>query len=303
MDFGRVENVDAVDFTFPDDHPDTTRLLESIKKSKNAPKVYVGCAKWGRPDWIGKLYPKGTMATDFLKHYTKHFNSIELNATFYQTYPRITTEKWAGFADENFRFTPKMPQYVTHLKRLKGVEAQQETDRFMSSILGFGDKLGHSFIQFDDRFGTKNFDTLKSYLEYLPKDFKSCVEFRHEDWFKESILVEETFDMLREIKIGSVITDTSGRRDVLHMRLTTPIAFIRFVGNNLHPTDFRRIDDWVNRMKLWIDSGIETIYFFIHNHEELNSPELCKYTIQKLNAATGLNLKGPNPLNDTASLF
>ena len=109
--------------------------------------------------------------------------------------------------------------------------------------------------------------------------------------------------MLREIKIGSVITDTSGRRDVLHMRLTTPIAFIRFVGNNLHPTDFRRIDDWVNRMKLWIDSGIETIYFFIHNHEELNSPELCKYTIQKLNAATGLNLKGPNLLNDTASLF
>ena len=109
--------------------------------------------------------------------------------------------------------------------------------------------------------------------------------------------------MLREMKVGTVITDTSGRRDVLHMRLTTPVAFIRFVGNNLHPTDYKRIDDWVGRLKLWIDSGIETIYFFIHNHEELNSPELCKYTIQKLNAAKGLNIAVPKLLNDETLLF
>jgi uncharacterized protein YecE (DUF72 family) len=174
---------------------------------------------------------------------------------------------------------------------------------FLSSLLGFGDKLGHTFIQFDDRFGTKNLDTLKAYLEYLPKDFKACVEFRQEDWFKESVITHDAFEMLKEMRIGTVITDTSGRRDVLNMRLTTPVAFIRFVGNNLHPTDYKRIDDWVGRMKLWIDSGIETIYFFIHNHEELNSPELCKYTIQKLNAATGLNIAEPKLLNDKPSLF
>jgi uncharacterized protein YecE (DUF72 family) len=194
-----------------------------------------------------------------------------------------------------------MSQFITHIKRLKGVEEQ--TDMFLSSLLGFGDKLGHTFIQFDDRFGTKNLDTLKTYLEYLPTDFKACVEFRQEDWFKESVITHDAFEMLREMRVGTVITDTSGRRDVLHMRLTTPVAFIRFVGNNLHPTDFKRIDDWVGRMKLWINSGIETIYFFIHNHEELNSPELCKYTIQKLNAATGLNIAEPQLLNDKMSLF
>ena len=301
MDFGKVENIDAVDFTFPDDHPDTTKLFKSLKKKIEAPKVYVGCAKWGRPDWIGKIYPKGTKATDFLKHYTKHFNTIELNAMFYQTFPRTTTEKWASYADNSFRFCPKMSQLITHIKRLKG--AEQETDRFLDSLSGFGDKLGHSFIQFDFRFGPNNIDTLRDYLNYLPEDFKVCVEFRHEDWFKESIIIDEAFDMLRQMKVGTVITDTSGRRDVLHMRLTAPVAFIRFVGNNLHPTDYRRIDDWVERMKLWIDSGIETIYFFIHNHEELNSPELCKYTIDKLNAAAGLNIADPRLLNDKPSLF
>jgi uncharacterized protein YecE (DUF72 family) len=301
MDFGRVQKIDEVDFTFPDDHPDTVKLFKSLKKKHTAPKVYVGCAKWGRPDWIGKIYPKGTKATDFLKHYTKYFNSIELNAMFYQTFPRTVTSKWASYADEDFRFCPKMSQFITHIKRLKGVEEQ--TDMFLSSLLGFGDKLGHTFIQFDDRFGTKNLDTLKTYLEYLPTDFKACVEFRQEDWFKESVITHDAFEMLREMRVGTVITDTSGRRDVLHMRLTTPVAFIRFVGNNLHPTDFKRIDDWVGRMKLWINSGIETIYFFIHNHEELNSPELCKYTIQKLNAATGLNIAEPQLLNDKMSLF
>lgn len=300
MEFGKVQNVDAVDFTFPPDHRDTASVLASERRT-SPPQVYVGCAKWGRPDWIGKIYPKGTKATDFLKHYTKFFNTIELNAMFYQTFPRTVTEKWASYADDSFRFCPKMSQYITHIKRLNGVEA--ETDKFLDSLSGFGDKLGHSFIQFDDRFGPKNIETLHKYLSYLPKDFKVCVEFRHEDWFRESVVTLEAFDMLRQMNVGTVITDTSGRRDVLHMHLTTPVAFIRYVGNNLHPTDYKRIDDWVLRMKQWIDSGIETIYFFIHNHEELNSPELCRYTIRQLNTATGLNITVPKLLNEEMSLF
>lgn len=301
MEFGRVENIDAVDFTFPEDHPDTERLFSSHKKKDAKPEVYVGCAKWGRPDWIGKIYPKGTKATDFLKHYVKYFNTIELNAMFYQTFPITVTEKWASYADESFRFCPKMPQYITHIKRLKDVEA--ETDKFLESLSGFGNKLGHSFIQFDDRFGPKNLDNLTNYLNYLPRNFKVCVEFRQEDWFKETVVTHEAFDMLRSIGAGTVITDTSGRRDVLHMHLTTPVAFIRFVGNNLHPTDFKRLDNWAEKIKKWLDDGIETVYFFIHNHEELNSPELCKYIIRKLNTVAGLNIAEPKLLNEGMSLF
>jgi uncharacterized protein YecE (DUF72 family) len=302
MEFGKVDNVNAVDFTLPEDHPDTTMLLKSLKKKKSLPDIYVGCAKWGRPDWIGKLYPKGTKATDFLKYYTKHFNTIELNAMFYQTFPLSVTEKWASYAGKDFRFAPKMPQVITHMKRLKGVE--EATDKYLESLSGFGEKLGQAFLQFDDRFGTNNLDSLRSYLEYLPRDFKVCVEFRQPDWFTDSVITRETFDMLRSMKVGTAITDTSGRRDVLHMRLTTPVAFIRYVGNNLHPTDYKRIDEWVVRIKEWVDSGIETVYFFIHNHDEANSPIMVKYVVEKLNAAIpGLNLNDPKLLNDKPTLF
>lgn len=300
MEFGKVENVDAVDFSFPADHADTEMLLGKLKR-KAKPQVHIGCAKWGRKDWVGKIYPPKTKEADFLKFYGTYFNSIELNAMFYRVFPRSTTEKWASVVPKDFRFAPKMTQSVTHFKRLKDAEA--DTDAFLESVMGFGDKLGHTFIQFSDNFGPKNLDTLRSYLEYLPEDLKVCVEFRHHEWFADTVLVDETFAMLREMKVGTVITDTSGRRDVLHQRLTTPVAFIRYVGNNLHDTDFRRIDDWVARMAEWIDSGIETIYFFIHNHEELNSPELCKYTIKKLNAAAGLNIAEPKLLNDGLALF
>jgi len=301
MDFGKVDDLSKVDYTLPEDHPDTTRLLQSLKKKK-APKVYVGCAKWGRPDWIGKIYPKGTKATDFLKHYTKHFNTIELNAMFYQTFPRTVTEKWASYADDSFRFCPKFGQSITHFKRLKGAEA--ETDTLLDSLAGLGDKLGHSFIQFDDRFGPKNMDTLRDYLSYLPKDFKVCVEFRQPDWFKDGLVSDEAFEMLHKMKVGSVITDTSGRRDVLHMRLTTPVAFIRYVGNDMHPTDSRRLDDWVERIGEWYEAGLDTIYFFIHNHVEVNSPIMADDFIKKLNKRIpGLNLKGPSLLNGKEALF
>ncbi len=77
------------------------------------------------------------------------------------------------------------------------------------------------------------------------------------------------------------------------MHLTIPKAFIRYVGNSLHPTDFTRTTEWINRMKHWVESGIDEIYFFMHMHEEATSPELTVYMVDKLNAACGLHLIKP----------
>ncbi len=99
--------------------------------------------------------------------------------------------------------------------------------------------------------------------------------------------VQETWELLHELGIGTVITDTPGRRDVLHMRLTAPVAFIRYVGNNLHPTDYQRIDAWVDRIKSWVDKGLREIYFFTHNPEELTSPEMCRYVVEQFNKKCG----------------
>lgn len=295
MDFGRVADVNKIDFTFPNDHRITQQLFKDLKKQKSKPEVYIGCAKWGRKDWIGKLYPPKTKEADFLKHYVQHFNCIELNALFYRLFPKTVVEKWADAADSDFRFCPKFTNIISHIKRLNNVA--KETDALLDTYSAFGKKLGTSFIQLDDRFAPKFAERIQQYLKSLPRDFDVAIEFRHPDFSVGSNEVNETYAAMRELGVSSVITDTAGRRDVMHMKLTTPKAFVRFVGNSLHKSDYQRIDDWINRIDTWLNSGLQTLYFFIHQHDELYSPELSSYMIEKLNKQCGLKVKPPILLN------
>ena len=179
---------------------------------------------------------------------------------------------------------------ISHIKRLK--DAEEYTSIFLDGISAFKENLGPIFLQLPPNFTPKNFEALQNFLKALPKDISVFVELRSPKWYLPEDF-EKVFSMMEELKIGSIITDASGRRDCVHMRLTTPTAFIRFVGNGLHPTDFTRIDDWVDRIKLWMKGGIEKIYFYMHQHEELHSPELCRYTIEQLNKKCGTKISIP----------
>ncbi len=139
MDFGKVEpdKINAVDFTLPPDSPFTRETLSLAKEAKK-PAVYVGCAKWGRKEWVGKIYPKGTNDAQFLDQYVKHFNSIELNATHYQIYGEDTIGKWAAKAgNKDFLFCPKVPQIISHYSNLISLDAQANTDRFLAGVTAF----------------------------------------------------------------------------------------------------------------------------------------------------------------------
>jgi hypothetical protein len=103
----------------------------------------------------------------------------------------------------------------------------------------------------------------------------------------------ELLQTLQKLKVGIIITDTSGRRDCAHMHLTTPKAFIRFVGNSLHPTDYTRIDDWVNRIHYWLQHGLKELYFFMHMHDEAYSPELSVYLVDKIKDVCGIEVERP----------
>jgi len=292
MEFGKLETEDlnAVDFALPADNAATTRLLKTLTPGETT-NFFIGCAKWGRKDWVGKIYPRGTKEADFLNHYGQHFNSIELNATFYRMPSAARTAEWAGKVNSNFKFSPKFPNQITHLRRLKNVE--EPTDRFLKAVHGFGSTLGPLFLMPHPGVGPKDLERIDAFLEYLPKDVKIVVELRHPDWFSDATVSESLFKVLEKHGAGSVITDASGRRDCLHMRLTTPDAFIRFVGNDLHPTDYTRIDQWVTRIKTWKEAGIKNIYFFMHQNEEVHSPEAAKYLIQQLNKVCGLQIPEP----------
>ena len=149
------------------------------------------------------------------------------------------------------------------------------------------------FVQVSDAFTTKRKNELFDFLRSLPTDLQFFLEVRHPDWFGKENIRNELFETLKQINVGAIITDTSGRRDCAHMHLTVPKAFIRYVGNSLHATDYTRIDDWVNRIKYWLDNGLEELYFFMHMHDESYSPELTVYLVDKLNAICGLTLQKP----------
>jgi len=302
MHFGRVDvsELSHIDFSLPAEPEYNKKILKG--KAVKSPKVYIGCAKWGREEWIGKIYPDGTKEKNFLDHYVQHYNSIELNATHYKIYGAAGISKWAAKANgKDFLFCPKMYQGVTHRGSLKGKDFI--TTEFFRGIVAFEKHLGPTFIQVSDVFSPKRKEELFDFLRTLPTDLQFFLEVRHPDWFSKEAIRNELLNTLSSLNIGFVITDTSGRRDCAHMYLTVPKTFIRFVGNSLHETDYARIDEWINRMKHWLDVGLEELYFFMHMHDEAYSPELTVYLVDKFNAATGMQLQKPKFIDNNKSLF
>ena len=166
-------------------------------------------------------------------------------------------------------------------------------DRFLNGIAGFGENLGPVFLMLHPGMGPKSLDTIETFIQSVPKEIKLFVELRHEGWFETPEASENVFSMLERNGAGAVITDVAGRRDCLHMRLTTTEAFIRFVGNDLHPSDYTRVDEWVQRIKAWMGEGLSRVYFFMHENTEVYSPVIAKYAVEQLNKHCGSLLPEP----------
>ena len=289
MDFGRVDQskLGEINFKLSKEPYSNSKVLKG--RTGNLPKFYVGLAKWGKKEWIGHLYPGGTKESAFQTQYLHHFNTIEFNATHYKLPSEQDVGRWTGrIGDGDFVFCPKVYQGISHYGNLK--EKQFLTDVFFTNLRRFGKHLGPVFLQVSDKFGPKRKEELFSYLETLPKELSIFLEVRHPDWFKEP-MKDDFFDSLKKLKTGAVITDTAGRRDVAHMHITVPKTMIRFVGNDKDATDYERLDDWIARIKYWIESGLHEVYFFIHSIDEKFAPELAQYFIKELNEKCNAGLK------------
>ncbi len=287
MKFGKVEQPELVDFTLPETHIDTVKLLSKNEQTKPL-SVFVGCAKWNKADLKG-FYPKGTK--DELIYYSNQFNSIELNATFYRQFSGDQFKKWKEKTPKGFKFFPKLTQEISHWKRLEDVA--DAVNIYLDNALYLEDKLGTIFLQLHSNFGPKNFNRVVDFAESWPKDIPLSIECRHTDWFTDPSISKDFYQLLEENSISNTLVDTAGRRDMMHMRLTNNEAFIRYVGAN-HPSDYLRLDDWVLRLKEWTALGLEKIHFFIHQNLEEASPLLASYFIKNLNENLGVNLKIPN---------
>jgi uncharacterized protein YecE (DUF72 family) len=290
MLFGQSENPEVIEFQLPDDDPRTSEMLK--QNDSDAPlQIYVGCAKWNKAD-LKNFYPNGTK--DELSYYSSQFNSIELNATFYNMPSRQQVVTWRDKTPEYFRFFPKITQSISHMRRLNDVQAL--TEEYCYSISNFENKLGMVFLQMHENFKFKNYSLLRSFIENFPKAIPLAVELRNTEWFNYKAVSNKVYELFEQHNVTNIIVDTAARRDLLHMRLTTPKAFIRYVGANHALSDVERLDDWIERLKVWIDQGIRDIYFFVHQNIEMESPFLSAYFIERLNRELNLKLQLPKLL-------
>lgn len=286
MKYGKVENPELVDFTLPADHPSTADVLASSKRGVF--NVYVGCAKWNRTDLKG-FYPRGTK--DELAYYSTQFNSIELNATFYNMPTKERVLIWKDKTPADFKFFPKITNSISHYRRLLNVK--DLVDIYCDAIAHFEEKLGMVFLQLNEQFSPNEFAKLRDFVEYFPKVIPLAVEVRNRRWFSEQTVWDEFCQLLEENNTANLITDVAGRRDMVHLRLTSPTAFIRFTGCNIDEIDYKRMDDWLDRIEIWKNQGLENLYFFVHQNLEVASPMLSAYFIGKLNAKFGTKLLIP----------
>ena len=293
MKFGKVENPELVDFTLPKTPKETIDLLNKADKS-DIFEVYVGCAKWNKQD-LKNFYPPKTK--DELSYYSTQFNSIELNATYYRSPSKENVETWANKTPKDFKFFPKIPQSISHYGRLQNVT--DKLNQYLDAVALFEEKLGMIFLQMHENFAPKDFEKLENFIQNFPKGYPLAVELRHEDWFSNEENFNQLVSLLEKYNISNIIVDTAGRRDMVHMRLTSNEAFVRFVGANI-PSDYERLDEWIETIKLWKAEGLQKLYFFIHQNLELESPMLAKYFIKKLNDDLDLDIRGPQ---DELTLF
>ncbi len=219
-------------------------------------RVWIGCSGWNYRDWRERFYPKGLPAKRWLEHYARHFDTVEVNNTFYRLPSRSAVEGWAQQTPAGFRFAVKSSRYLTHMKRLS--EMGQGVKRFYERIepLMEANKLGPVLWQLPGNF-VRDDERLGSALEQLPPG-RHAFEFRHPTWF-----CDDVYDLLRRHGVALVIGDTPERPFQTHV-LTADWTFIRFhYGSRGRGGNYsqRELDTWRRRIARWRKS-VEVFAYF-----------------------------------------
>lgn len=147
--------------------------------------LYIGCSGFYNNDWKGSLYPEDAKSKDFLVLYSKEFNAVEINSTFYRKPTAKTLQKWFDETPDDFRFFIKIPKTISHEKRLK--DCKEEIAEFCLHIQNnLGKKLSGFLYQFPPSFKNteENLDLILNNVDFK---YLNVIEFRHETWWREEI--------------------------------------------------------------------------------------------------------------------
>lgn len=143
--------------------------------------IRIGLSGWTYPSWRGHFYPKGLRQSQELAYAASRFSALEINGTFYGLQKPRTFDRWAAEAPENFVFAVKGPRFITHIKRLRDIEAPL-ANFFASGPLRLGTKLGPILWQLPARFPL-DIERIRAFLALLPRDTETAADManKHDD--------------------------------------------------------------------------------------------------------------------------
>jgi uncharacterized protein YecE (DUF72 family) len=231
--------------------------------------IWVGTSGFQYPEWKGTFYPADLSAKKMLGFYSARFNSTESNYTFRRMPTESTLANWAAQTPEQFRFSLKAPQQITHIRKLRDCESVVR--HFADVAQALGSKLGAVLFQLPPAL-KKDVPLLSDFLDVLPPKLAAAFEFRHASWFADDVFVT-----LREAKAALCVADS----EKLHtpVEFTSGHSYFRLRDEGYEEKDIAR---WAEVIRRRAVTEARDIYVYFKHEESGLGPQFAQTLLRNL---------------------
>ena len=266
-------------------------------------RYHLGLPVWNEKRWTGEFYSDDAKQREFLHQYGTVFNAVEGNSTFYGLPSEKTMKSWANEVPKGFKFCFKVPQTITHYKKLK--EFDESLDKFKKLLDIIREKVGPVMIQLPSQFGPNQLNKLENFLSALPSVYYYGVEVRHPSFFDNGRHERALMNLLKSYSADRIIFDTrrlhedknqdpdfkkvQDRKPELPVRFTNTAShpMVRFVGSNEVESNEPYLKEWAIVVAEWSREGLHP-YVFIHAPNEFYAPHIARSFHEHLSALIDL---------------
>ena len=217
--------------------------------------VRIGTSGWEYAHWRGDFYPKELAKGRWFEHYARHFDTVELNTSFYRLPRPEAFDGWRRRSPEGFAFAVKASRYLTHVRRLN--EPKEPLERFWSRARRLADRFGPVLYQLPPRW-TPNEERLATFLAAVPRDHPQAVEFRDRRWYRP-----EVNSMLGEAGVALCLHDMPGSAPPTER--VGPLVYLRFHGSGARyggRYSDESLSTWAERIGAWAADGFPVWAYF-----------------------------------------
>lgn len=263
----------------------------------------LGLTLWSNSAWQPFFYGKGTPSSERLAKYSQVFHTVEGNTTFYASPSASTVNNWRDATSDDFRFTFKLPKFITHEQQLRG--CQQALHDFLKLMAPLHEKIGQWTLQLPAQFSPNEFEILQRFCRLFPADLPLGIEVRHPAFFQKGAaetafnqwLIAQGYD--RIVMDSRPVFSVPPTNDILieaqqkkphvpvHALATASHPMIRFIGLPSVEANLAFFQPWLKKLPQWIREGKQP-YLMIHTADNHNAPQLAQTLYQQLAKAVDL---------------